>query len=69
MGDEPMKVYTVENGDGTLLAIFKTKAKAKRFVKDIGMNRWDEGWYIKPVKLNAVGQWLLAGNEKYRGIV
>ena len=53
------KVFVVQNGSDLLLAVFKTKAQASRFIKNIGKKLWGEHWKIRPIKMNEVDAWLV----------
>lgn len=58
-----MKVYLVQNRDGLFLSIFRKEAKAKSFVKKIGVGRWDEKWAVIEVTLDEVESWIMKGCE------
>jgi hypothetical protein len=60
-----MTVYLVDNSDNTIMGIFKNKKKAKALVS-VGKKRWNEKWYLTPLKLNKIEPWILAGNESYK---
>lgn len=53
-----MKIYIIFNKDEIVLAVFKKKHKAKRFVKNIGKKIWNEQWVIETHKLNKIDKWL-----------
>ena len=61
-----MKVHVVQNSEDLVMAIFKTRAKAKKFAKDIGKKRWNEKWDITSIKLGRIEDWILVGGEDYR---
>lgn len=61
-----MKVFVVENRQGLLMGVFKTKSKATAFVRNIGGHRWEEKWQVVEVKLDQPEGWVLAGNDSYR---
>jgi len=66
MADHFTTVYMVQNNDGTVMAICRTRRRANGIAVDIGQHRWHEAWIVTPMILDECDAAMMCGSESYQ---